>query len=189
VDFEARTEVIRLSDAPVSEAILDPAKGLGLVCDVIERTMIKNEDRPRSAALLAVSIDNMQSVRDLFGPTTVDPVFVGLAARMRECLRASDVIARLNDDQLGIVLPYFRFNGASVALKRILALRSKPLTTPYGAVDLRLSVATVLFPDSLTAAEVISRAQATLAYNQARNGEQLELMRSVRERVTLLRHG
>ena len=163
-------------------------KGSGWFAMSSNGPWLKNEGRPRSAALLAVSIDNMQSVRDLFGPTTIDPVFVGLAARMRECLRASDVIARLNDDQLGIVLPYFRFNGASVALKRILALRSKPVLTPYGAVDLRLSVATVLFPDNLTAAEVISRAQATLAYNQTRNGEQLELMRSVRERVTLLRH-
>jgi diguanylate cyclase (GGDEF)-like protein len=188
VELDGRAEVIRLSDAQASEAVLDPAKGLRLLCDAIERTMAKNKGRPRSAALLAASIDNMQSVRDLFGPSTVDPVFVGLAGRIRECLRASDVVARLADDQVGIVLPYFRFNGASVALKRILALRSKPVTTPSGSVDLKLSLATVLFPDeNLTPADVITRAQATLAYNQTRNGDELELMRSMRERVTSLR--
>jgi GGDEF domain-containing protein len=187
VELEARAEVVRLSDAQASEAVLDPAKGLRLLCDVVERTIAKNKGRPRSAALLAVSIDNMQPVRD-FGPTTVEPVFIGLAGRMRECLRASDFVARLADDQLGIVLPYFRFNGASIALKRIMALRSKPLTTPYGAINLKLSFATVLFPDeNLTAADVITRAQATLAYHQTRNGDELELTRSMREQVTSIR--
>src|ERR1051325_1596667 len=61
--------------------------------------------------------------------------------------------------------------------------RSKPVRTPYGAFDLKLSLATVLFPDeNLTPANVITRAQATLAYNQTRNGDELELTRSMRER-------
>jgi diguanylate cyclase (GGDEF)-like protein len=190
VDERVGVAALGFSGEEIREYVLDPAKGLGLICDAIEKTMVKNEDRPKSAALLAVSIDNMRSITDLFGPEIVDPVFVDLNRRMRDCLRASDVIARLGDDQLGIVLPYFRFNGAAIALKRILALRSKPVSTHYGSIDLKLSVATVLFPDeNLVPANVITRAQATIAYNQNRKEDTLELTRSVRERINSLRFG
>jgi len=184
----AEDEVISLSDAEAAASVLDPAKGLALICDVIAKSMAHNQGRPKSAALLAISIDNMRPITDLFGQMVVGPVFTNLTGHLRESLRGSDVIARLSEDQLGVVLPYFRFNGATIAVKRVLALRSKPVATHYGAVDLKLSVAAVLFPDdNLTPPDVIARAQATLAYNQSRKDDPLELTHTVRERLKLLR--
>jgi len=168
---------------------LDSAKGVTLLIDAIQKCIVRNEHRPRSSAFLAVSIDNMQSVTDLFGESVAEPVFGGLAARLRECLRTSDVIARLGDAQFGIVLPGFRFNGATIVLKRVLALRSKPISTNFGAVDLKLSVASVLFPDGhLSAPDIITRAQATLAFNQNRREKPLQLIDSVRMRLKTIRN-
>jgi diguanylate cyclase len=135
----------------------------------------RNEHRPRLSAFLAVSIDNIQSITDLFGEAVAEPVFGALAARLKECLRTSDVIARLGAAQLGIVLPHFRFNGAAVAL------RTKPVSTNFGAVDLKLSVASVLFPDGhLSASDIITRTQATLSFNQSRSEKPLHLTNSMR---------
>ena len=176
------------SDADATACVLDPAMGLAVIRDVIARSMARNQGQPKSAALLAISIDNMRPITDLFGQMVVEPVFTNLTGHLRESLRGSDVVARLGDDQLGVVLPYFRFNGAAIAIKRVLALRSKPVATHYGAVDLKISVAAVLFPDdNLTATDVVARAQATLAYNQTRKDDPLELTRTVRERLKLLR--
>ena len=89
---------------------------------------------------------------------------------------------------MGIVLPHFRFNGASVVLKRVLALRSKPISTNFGAIDAKLSVASVLFPDgNLSAADIITRAQATLSFNQNRIDEPLQLTDSLRMRLKAVR--
>lgn len=185
MELDGRAEVVRLSDAQASEAVLDPAKGLRLLCDAIERTMAKNRGRPRSAALLAASIDNMQSVRDLFGPSTIDPVFGGANTRVPARQRCRCAAGRGSSRYCPALLP---FQWRICRLKRILALRSKPVTTPHGEIDVKLSLATVLFPDeNLTPADVITRAQATLAYNQTRNGDELELTRSMRERVRSLR--
>src|ERR1051326_7393143 len=79
-----------------SEAVLDPAKGLRLICDTIERTMAKNQGRPRSAALLAASIDNMQSVRDLFGPSTRRTIFTPPDRAWRKYVWSARSIGREN---------------------------------------------------------------------------------------------
>jgi hypothetical protein len=96
VELDGRAEVVRLSDAQASEAVLDPAKGLRLICDAIERTMAKNQGRPRSAALLAASIDNMQSVRDLFGPSTRRTIFTPPDRAWRKYVWSARSIGREN---------------------------------------------------------------------------------------------
>jgi diguanylate cyclase (GGDEF)-like protein len=181
-------EIVRLAGEEATTCILDPERGLALLRDVLEKSIAQTEDRARCSAFLAVSIDNVQSITELFGDVVAEPVFGGLAARLKECLRTSDVIARMGHAQFGIVLPNFRFNGASVVLKRILALRAKPVLTHFGAIDLKLSVASVLFPDGhLSASDIITRAQATLTFNQNRREEPLQLTDAVRMRLKTLR--
>ena len=183
-DNRKDVQVVHLSAEEAAACALDAEKGLSLLQDALEKCIARNDDLPRSSAFLAVSIDNIQALTDLFGESVAEPVFGGLATRLKECLRTSDVIARLGTSQLGIVLPQFRFNGAAVVLKRVLALRTKPISTNFGAVDVKLSVASVLFPDGhLSAPDIITRAQATLAFNQKRGDEPLQLTDSTRMRL------
>ena len=189
MEIETRSELIRASDVEASACVLDPAAGIALLSKAIEECIERNAARPKSAALLAVSIDNLQSITDLFGVSVVEPVFTGLAARIRDCLRSSDVIVRLSETQLGVVLPYFRFNGATITIKRILALRAKPVLAMHcGAIDMKLSIGSVFFPDpNLSVSDIIARAKAFIAYQQAKNQQPLELTRSLRAQVNELR--
>jgi len=190
MDCEERddAQIVCLSNEEATDCTRDPERGLELLRGALETCIARNEHRLRSSAFIAVSIDNMQNITDLFGDAVAEPVFGTLAARLKECLRTSDVIARLSHTQLGIVLPHFRFNGASVVLKRVLALRSKPISTTFGAVDVKLSVASVLFPDgNLSAPDIITRAQATLSFNQNRRDEPLQLTDSLRMRLKAVR--
>jgi diguanylate cyclase (GGDEF)-like protein len=190
MDCEQRddAQIVCLSSEEATDCVLDPERGLELLREALETCVARNEHRPRSSAFIAISLDNMQSITDLFGAAVAEPVFGGLAGRLKECVRTSDVIARLGGAQLGIVLPHFRFNGAAVVLKRVLALRTKPISTNFGAIDVKLSVASVLFPDgNLSAADIITRAQATLSFNQNRRDEPLQLTDSVRMRLKVVR--
>jgi len=84
MEFDPRSELISISNDDAAACVLDLEKGLVLLIKAIEACRRRNEGRPRSAALLAVSIDNMQSVTDLFGPHVTEPVFTGLASRIKE---------------------------------------------------------------------------------------------------------
>jgi diguanylate cyclase (GGDEF)-like protein len=187
-DERNAAEIVRLSGEETTLCVLDAERGLAMLRDILENSIAQTEHRQRCSAFLAVSIDNVQSITELFGAVVAEPVFGGLASRLKECLRTSDVIARMGHAQFGIVLPHFRFNGAGVVLKRILALRAKPVLTHFGAIDLKLSVASVLFPDGhLSASDIITRAQATLTFNQNRREEPLQLTDTVRMKLKTVR--
>jgi diguanylate cyclase (GGDEF)-like protein len=173
--------IIVLSNDEAPRCALDVTLGIALLHAVIEKITRNNRGRPKSAAFVIVSVDNMASIKSLFGFEIVEVLLTGITSRLRDCLRASDVIGRLSDDQLGIVLPSCRHNGAAVTVDRVLALRSQPITISHGPVDLKLSAASVAFPgEDRTAPDVITRAQATLSYVQRRKNEPLNLTRSIR---------
>ena len=179
-DTRARGDVIVLSDDEKSRCTLDAIQGIALLRTSIEKSMVNNKQRPKSAALVVISIDNLTSITNLFGVEVTEPLLTEITRRLRDCLRTSDVVGRLSDDQLGIVLPYSRSGGAAVTVERVLALRSKPVTTPHGPIDLKLSAASVSFPDEdLAPSDMITRAQATLAYARSKKDRPLNLTQSI----------
>jgi diguanylate cyclase (GGDEF)-like protein len=179
-DTRAGGEVIVLSDDEKSRCTLDAIQGIALLSAGIEKSMANNKRRPKSAAIVVLSIDNLASIRYLFGIEAIEPLLIEITRRLRDCLRTSDVIGRLSDDQLGILLPYFRSDGAMVTVERALALGSKPAATPHGPIDLKLSADSVSFPDEdLTPSDVITRVRATLAYVRSRKDKPLHLTQSI----------
>jgi GGDEF domain-containing protein len=143
---------------------LAEAGGTDLIRSAIETSMQENATNPRSAALLLVGFENKYAS----GARSESLVQEALK-KLRQCFRASDVIAQVSDDQIGIVLPYLRSKGAAVATKKVLALDGTPVMTLDGLIDIKLAVTTVLFPDGdLSASEIITRAQANLSYKSPR---------------------
>lgn len=141
--------------------------------DAIEQLLSTNKDQQKSSAFLVVSIVNTARLTNTHGKVIIDTVLLDVAWRLRACLRASDIIGRLSDDKLGIILPSFRDDGAAVVADKIRALGKEPVNTAYGPVELELAVEYVLFPSGgLTAAQVINRSQAETAlarYTSLRN--------------------
>jgi GGDEF domain-containing protein len=130
----------------------------------IDEIITQNKDRERSAAFLVVSILNMIAIANVHGKAIIEPVLLDTAWRLRACLRASDIIGRLSDHTLGVVLPSVRDYGTAVVADKIRALDSTLAKTVAGPVDIKIGVEYVLFPtDGLTAAELINRMQGQTA--------------------------
>jgi len=58
-----------------------------------------------SYALLRVDIDNLKTVNDEFGTACGDQVLEQVARRLETCVREYDVLARLDGDEFGVLLP------------------------------------------------------------------------------------
>ena len=153
---------------------------MDLLQTMIEKSMVVNYDKPKSAAFILVSVDRVNSITA--APDDGRALLLNeIVTRLGDCIRKNDLIGVLSTDQIGIVLPYFRSNGVVVVKNNILSIASRSITTPDGQFDVTLSTTSVLFPDrDLTAAEVIKRAQATLAYSKTTKVDPLELTRPMR---------
>lgn len=58
---------------------------------------------PRSVAMLMIDIDHFKTINDQYGHATGDAVLVAFARRVRSCLRAEDLCARLGGEEFAVL--------------------------------------------------------------------------------------
>ena len=142
-----------------------PADDLDRLREAIDESVVANEYLPNSAALLAICVSNLPEVKKMFGGRAVKMLITEIENRLKQVLRGSDVIGRLNEDQFGIVLSRCEPENILTAARRFLAAAAKgPVIIGDCAVEVMLSTASVAFPDEglISSDDVIARAETRL---------------------------
>jgi diguanylate cyclase (GGDEF)-like protein len=125
-------------------------------------------------SLLCVAIDRLAGIQELLGHDTADHLVNSVAGTLASLIRASDIIARLDDDRVVAVLPRAPGGGAlHVAEKVCLAVAAKS-RTECAIPNITVSIGVATFPGSAdnvfslfdAADEALARAQ-TLGRNRA----------------------
>jgi len=84
----------------------------------------------RTCSLVLADLDDFKRVNDAYGHETGDAVLVAFAARLRESVRASDVVARLGGEEFALVLPEIDLLGAMAMAERV---RGRLMDEPVAA--------------------------------------------------------
>src|SRR5207245_7667093 len=63
--------------------------------EAVDQIVVANQRTRSPAAFLAVGIDNMPMISDVFGEETADTALIEVGRRLDSCLRVSDLIGRL----------------------------------------------------------------------------------------------
>jgi len=115
----------------LNAAVTDPLTGLfnrRYVEPHLARLADQSRKTGRELAVMMIDIDHFKSVNDTYGHAAGDKVLVGLADRLRENLRAIDLVARMGGEEFLVAMP-----GTSVTDARLAADRLRELvnTTPF----------------------------------------------------------
>ena len=132
---------------------------------------LRRTTRGSTMALLFLDIDHFKTVNDTLGHEAGDQLLKVFATRMRDCVRHSDIVARLAGDEFTVILE--GLDGAddakAVASKLVETLRA-PVALAGKLVEITISIGIAMPRDGQTDdAELLGRADAAL-YEAKRRG-------------------
>jgi diguanylate cyclase (GGDEF)-like protein/PAS domain S-box-containing protein len=106
--FHDVTELKRAEDRALHLAGHDPLTGLpnrNLMRDRLEQELTRAKRNNTKIAIMFVDLNDFKQVNDRFGHKAGDQVLQSVTAKMKNCVRASDTLARFGGDEFVIIMP------------------------------------------------------------------------------------
>jgi diguanylate cyclase (GGDEF)-like protein len=118
----------------------------------------------QETALLVVDIDRFRDVNDTLGRAQGDAVLREVGARLKRSVRATDLVARVESDRFGVLLPKLARSGdAALAAEKVLAALSRQLDVAGATLSVDATVGIACAPEHAQDAELLlQRAEAAM---------------------------
>jgi diguanylate cyclase (GGDEF)-like protein len=118
----------------------------------------------QGVALLTLDLDRFRDVNDTLGRPQGDALLVEVAERLERSTRASDTVARLGEDEFGVLLPgVLDRSEAEGATRKLLAALGRPFEVAGASLSVDASWGIALFPEHGDDAELLlQRAEAAM---------------------------
>ncbi|MCV7348343.1 EAL domain-containing protein [Mycolicibacterium rhodesiae] len=165
--FLAVKENRQLVATVADQALHDPLTGLAnraLFSDRLSHAMHLHEREGLSLAVLAVDLNEFKLVNDHLGHLVGDDLLVGVAQRLRRCVRTGDTVARLGGDEFSILVEGGN-DVAELVGNRVVEAFEEPFVLSDHELLMRPSVGLALAVSDephLTADELMRRADAAM---------------------------
>ena len=143
----------RMSDAlrdtvrsGIEAAVIDPLTGLHnrrYAMPHLARIADRAAQQNKPFAVMVADMDHFKRINDVYGHAAGDAVLVETAQRLRENLRAVDLVARIGGEEFLIVLPGVGLTNAKKAAHRLCKMiRKTPFTVPgdHGPITGTISI-------------------------------------------------
>ncbi|MDB5902332.1 MAG: diguanylate cyclase [Betaproteobacteria bacterium] len=123
------------------------------------------------AAVLFVDLDRFKAINDSLGHHTGDTLLQAVAARLRGCVRASDVIARAGGDEFTILLDELRTpEDAAAVAQKILAALVRPFALAGHELFVSASVGISCYPADGTDTQTLLKNADAAMYRAKEEG-------------------
>ncbi len=127
-------------------------------------------------SVVMIDVDRFKTVNDRRGHLAGDAALEGFAARVRSCIRSSDVLFRFAGDEFAVLASNTPLDGAARLAERIrAAVAGRPLDTFAGrvAITASLGVACLRRDESIT--DLLARADGALYTAKANGRDRVEV--------------
>jgi len=103
----------------------------------------------KSVVVLFIDLDRFKDVNDTLGHAAGDALLVEAAARISQCVRESDTVARMSGDEFTVILSQLGdVKGASVVANNIIQQLSQPFLINDIPVKISASVGVASYPEA-----------------------------------------
>lgn len=122
-------------------------------------------------ALLYLDLDGFKQVNDTLGHGKGDQLLVEISQRLRNCLRETDVIARVGGDEFVMVIDVQEYQDLDVMATRILAVVASPVSLGNEDAQVSGSLGAVLTEESSASPENLIKAADSAMFEAKKQGK------------------
>jgi diguanylate cyclase (GGDEF)-like protein len=114
----------------------------------LEQAVQRARRKNSKLAVIFLDLDGFKQINDAYGHDAGDALLVELAGRLRDNLRASDLIARLGGDEFLVVLEEVQdTEPVEVVANKLLVETVRPYRLPGAEASVTASIGISMFPD------------------------------------------
>jgi len=187
-----------ISERKKAEEIISYQANHDLLTGLPNRTLLKDRlslaiaqarRSEQSLAVLFLDLDRFKLVNDTLGHVAGDELLQAVAARLKDCLRDGDTLARVGGDEFMLLLPGVRTeeDAASVAYK-IIGVLKRPFSIDGHDVFVSASIGVALYPrDGKTIDSLIKHADIAMYHIKERGKDGVQFF-SQHMNAALSRH-
>jgi diguanylate cyclase (GGDEF)-like protein len=163
---ERHEEARRAADAAQVDR-LTGAMSREALFECLNRIAAAPSEERSSIAVLLAAVDNLGVMNESYGYTIVDALVAGVVHRLRENLRATDIIARFTGNKFAIVLHACDAERMEAMAHRLVnVVAASPISTPAGSLQTSVRIGGVMDPRSARSPEIFMK-HAEEALDQA----------------------
>jgi diguanylate cyclase (GGDEF)-like protein/PAS domain S-box-containing protein len=155
------TEIALARKHIASLAYSDPLTGLAnrtSLMPALDQAVQRARRRNSKIAVVFLDLDGFKEINDAYGHDAGDALLVELAGRLRDNLRASDLIGRLGGDEFLVVLEEVQdTEPVDVVVRKLLAETVRPYTLPGARASVTASIGISIFPDDAADAAALMK--------------------------------
>ncbi|MEG7523987.1 MAG: GGDEF domain-containing protein [Chromatiales bacterium] len=142
-----------------------------LFLDRLENAVSLSERGGQSFALLFIDLDYFKSVNDRLGHKYGDQLLIEVAARLNQCLRRSDTVARVGGDEFtAVVTNTINCTHIEIITKKINAAIAKPFDLDGKKVCITCSIGISRYPDDAQDIEYLLHTADLAMYHAKQKG-------------------
>ncbi|PKO83436.1 MAG: hypothetical protein CVU17_08665 [Betaproteobacteria bacterium HGW-Betaproteobacteria-11] len=127
-----------------------------------------------AGGVMFIDLDHFKAVNDSFGHAVGDQLLRAAAARIRQCIRESDIVARLGGDEFAIILDGLATTPVATKIaENLVAALAKPFTIDGHKLSISASIGVSCYPaDGLDADTLLLNADLAMyrIKEEGRNG-------------------
>jgi diguanylate cyclase (GGDEF)-like protein len=136
-----------------------------LLADRLHQAMAQSQRRGLMLAVVFIDLDGFKAINDHYGHEVGDQVLIGVAERMKRCLREIDTCARLGGDEFVALLVDLHNSESSYdMLTRLLAAAARPIQIDELTVQISASIGVSFYPqpETIDAEELLRQADQAM---------------------------
>ena len=152
-----------------------------LFFDRLSQAIAHSRRDRRYVAVMFIDLDHFKAVNDKFGHDMGDRLLCGIAARLVDCVRCSDTVARLAGDEFTVILPDLAEPAAAGRVAdKMLARLAAPFELEGHRVTVTASIGIAVHPRDASEPEALLARADQAAYAAKREGRNARLYYAAR---------